>query len=286
MERIHRSWALIRQSYGVLRSNPSLIAFPIISSIASILIFISFALPMYFAFGQDVMETEKMPPAAYPFLFLFYVVSYFVVIFFNAGLVHCASEALSGRETSLNSGLNAAGRKVVPILGWALLSATIGVILRTISERVGIVGKLVVALIGGAWTIITFFVVPSMVLEGIGPISAIKHSAVTLKKTWGEALIGGAGIGLALGLLSLPPIVLIIFAAFLGSFPIIFITVGFAILYWLALAAIGSSLQGIYTTAVYCYANTHTVPVGFDEAAMTEAFRSNPGMIDKIRRRF
>jgi hypothetical protein len=286
MGRLQRSWALTQQSLSVLRANPSLIAFPVISSIATLIVSASFFVPLYLVFGEQAVSNEKLPIGAYPFLFLFYVVSYFVVIFFNAALVHCARETLGGRPASVSDGLTAATSRILPILGWAVISATVGVILRTISERVGIIGKLVVGLFGAAWSVLTFFVVPSLVLDKVGPVEAIKRSGSTLKRTWGEALIGGAGIGLAIGLLALVPIPLIVGAAFTSMAALIIGVIVISILYWIALATVGSSLQGIYTTAVYTYAYSGTVPAGFSEDAIQNAFESKPGTLDKVRNRF
>lgn len=286
MERFNRSWALAKQSFAVLKSNPSLVAFPIVSTLVSLVISASFFIPFYMIFGKNLERDNNLPPAAYPLLFLFYVVSYFIVIFFNAGLTHCADAALRGQRTSFGDGFAAAARKAGPILGWAVISATIGMILRSISERSGIIGKVVTGLIGGAWTIITYFVVPSMVLDGMGPIKAIKQSAMTLKRTWGEALIGGVSVSLAMGLLMIPAFVLIAIGAVSGSIGLL-IAMSIAALLWIiVLATISASLQGIYITAMYTYTQTNQVPVGFDGDMMRDAFVSKPNAITKFRDRF
>ena len=269
-----RSWQLSRQSWAVLRGNPSLMLFPIFSGVTSIFLTASFFIPLYMVIG--VKNIEHPPTWSYPVLFAYYLVSYFVVIFFNAGLIHCSHEALNGRQTSFGSGFAAAGAKVIPILGWALISATVGLVLRTVAERTGVIGRLVVGLIGGAWNIVTFFTVPMLVIEGVGPIAAVKGSIATLKKTWGESLIGSSGITWAIMLLTLVPIPVIVACAFSGVTALIIFSIVFALAFWLGLAIVGSAMAGVYSTAVFTYARTNTIPSGFDEDVIRNAFRSKP----------
>lgn len=274
MGRFERSWELAKQSWGVLKTNPSLVLFPIISSVVAILVTATFFIPLYIAVGPE--NIRHLPPYAYVVMFGYYLVSYFVIIFFNAGLVYCANEVLNGRPAAFADGINASLRKMGPILGWALLSATVGMILRTISERVGLIGQIVVALLGGAWNVVTFFTVPMLVIEGVGPVQAMKGSWAVIKKAWGETLIGNAGIELALFALGVWPFFLIIPAAVIGSTPLLIATIAFIVLYFLILAAIGSAMTGIYQVAVFSYARGGTVPPGFTQDMMQTAFIEKP----------
>ena len=82
------------------------------------------------------------------------------------------------------------------LLPWAVLSATVSLVLRAIEERAGIVGRIVGSLVGLAWSLVTFLVLPVLVIEQLGPIDAVKRSAELFKQTWGENMIANAGIGL------------------------------------------------------------------------------------------
>ena len=53
--------------------------------------------------------------------------------------------------------------------------------LRMISERSGNLGRIVTSLVGLAWNLATYLVVPVLVIEGVGPVEAIKRSAGLLK---------------------------------------------------------------------------------------------------------
>ena len=284
MTRFMRSWELAKQSWKVMRSHPSLAIFPIMSGIATILVTISFILPIilslsssgYFNSTHTHTSSGGTPPAYYVVMFAYYLVSYFVVVFFNVGLIHCANKVLNNEETSVGDGIGMALKRLGPILGWSLIAATVGTILRTISERMGLIGQIVIALLGAGWNIVTFFVVPALAIEGIGPVSAIKESFATIKKTWGEMVIGNIGVSTAIGLLCLIPIPIIILSIVTMSPWIIGGVILCTVIYWLGLAIIGSCLSGIYTTAVFFYARTGQVPGVFTQEQIQMAFLPRP----------
>ncbi len=261
--------------------------FPIISAIAMGLVTISFALPFFFTLRDSGVFTghgnsnyqfhsDKVQPLYYAVLFLYYIVSYFVATFFNVALIHCANEVLDGRETSIGDGIGMAIKRFFPILGWSVVSATVGVILRAIADNVNWVGQLIVGVFGFAWNVATFFVVPTLAIEGIGPFRAIRESLDTIKKTWGEALIGNIGVSWAITLLALAPVPVFIGLCFTGIWQIIVGMLILMIVWWLALAVIGSCLSGIYMVAVYRYARTGDTPRAFTAEQMQLAFLPKP----------
>lgn len=285
MGRIERSWALAKESLKVLRRTPSLVWFPVLSGLAAIGVTVSFVLPVFLATnGKDLEKID--PVVGYPLLAAYYFLSYFVVIFFNAGLVACAHESLMGKETTFGDGLRAAVRRLPAILGWTLIAATVGTILQMISERSGLIGKIVVAILGAAWNLVSYFVIPIVVVERGSPIAALKKSSSMLKATWGENLIGNAGIGFVYFLLALAPIPVVVLAFFLS--PIAgAAALGVMLLYWLILAVIGASVSGVYQTALYVYATTGEAPQGFSQDSIANAFVQKPeGFGSRIRRRF
>jgi hypothetical protein len=272
--RFSRSWDLVKQSYNVLKTTPNLAFFPLISGIACLIASASFLVPI----GAAEYATHKVPalgPLQYVVLFLLYFLTSFIVIFFNAGLVSCAYDALNGRPTNYVDGLRNAGRHFGQILAWSAISATVGTILRAISERVPYVGRIVIALLGAAWQLITYFVIPVMIVENNAPVPAVKRSFGLIKSTWGERCIGGGAIGLVIGLLYALvaiPIIIGIFAAASGFWPVLIVACVVSIVYCLALAVVGSTLAGIFNTAVYIFASTGTVPAGFNEEYIRMAF--------------
>jgi hypothetical protein len=277
MGRFARSWALAKESWAVLQRQPGLMAFPLISGVVTLVITASFFVPLYLATGGQDLERVN-PYLGYPLLAVFYLVTYFIVIFFNSGLVACAHESLSGRPTSFASGIDHAVRKLPAIFGWALIAATVGIILNIISERVGIVGKLIVALFGAAWNIVTYFVIPIIVVEQGSPVQAVKKSAGMLRKTWGENLIGQGGMGLVHTVLAFAPVIPLGILAFTGMLPLLLAVGALSVVYWLALAVVASAMQGIYQTALYVYAETGAVPSGYSSSSIVDAFKQGKGL--------
>jgi hypothetical protein len=139
-----------------------------------------------------------------------------------------------------------------------------------------VIGQLGVGLLGAAWNIATFLVIPVLVIENVGPLEAIKRSVALLKRTWGEQLIGNAGIGLVFGLATfltlLAGIGLIIASAALGVPALIVVVVVLVVAALLILAVIGSALGGIYRAAIYRYAATGQMSGGFTPQLVQGAF--------------
>jgi hypothetical protein len=160
------------------------------------------------------------------------------------------------------------------ILAWAAVSATVGVLLRLLENIHEKLGAIVSFLLGMAWSILTFFVVPVLVVEKVGPFEAITRSTRLLRKTWGEALISNWGIGLFMFLLALPGVALLIIGMILLAVAVL---LGLAVMcvagiYLLALMAVGPALHGICLAALYQYAAEGQVPNAFDARLLKGAF--------------
>ncbi len=266
-----RSWQLVRESWTVLRQDKELIWFPILSGIVSLLVVASFVIPMVVTSMSRTSGT--LGEAAYYIVgFSYYLVSYFVVTFFSAALVGAAKIRLSGGDPTVAQGFQVAKAHLVPIFFWSLLSATIGMILRAISERSELLGQIVVAILGGIWSVITLFVVPILVLEDRPIGQAIRESGSLFKKTWGESVIGQLSMGLIFFLLGLLGVIPIILAFLVQSVPLMIFMVMIALLYWVGLSIVSASLGGIFLTALYLYARTGKVPAGFSPELIERAF--------------
>lgn len=277
-ERLSRSWQLVKASASVLRQDKELLLFPLISSFALVLVLASFALPV---FGLGILDSirgggERLPGVVYVIAFLFYFVQYSVIFFFNSALVGAATIRLNGGDPTFGDGMRIATSKLVVILGYAFIAATVGMVLRAIQERVGIVGKIIVAFVGVGWTLATYLVVPVLVNRDVGPIDAIKESAMLLKETWGENVIGQAGLGAAFGLILFAVIgcgvALIVLAALAGSGVLIGTAILLTILAVAVTALIQAALGGIYAAALYRYATTGEGSQGFGAETLKLAF--------------
>lgn len=261
-------------SWKLLKQERKLVVFPMLSGLASILVIASFTAPLFnLRTLGELQHGGPQQTGAYALLFLFYFALYLVGIFFNSALIACALEHMNGGRPSIGYGLKAAWERFPQILGWAFVSSTVGLILRAIEERVGLVGRIVVGLLGMAWSVTAFLVVPVLVAEQRGPIEAYKESVALLKRSWGGQIIGNAGFGLIFGLLGILPAMLI-GAAVVSAFPhALFAVIGVGLVYFVALALVQSTLSSIFQAAVYRYAADGTAPSGFEDARLEDAFR-------------
>ena len=279
--RFGRSWALVKECMGLLMEDHSLLMFPLMSSIAMVVIIISFAIPLIPAFGLAAASgSDKAVSAlAYVALFLFYWVQFTIVIFFNTALVEVAMRHFDGQPAGVGEGLRRALARLPMIIGYAFIAATVGTILRMIAERVGLIGKIIIGLMGFAWTVANALVVPVLAAENVGPIDAVKRSAEMIKKTWGEAIIGNAGIGLIFGLFLFLFIlvgVVLIIAGFATGHPALGVMMLLAVVVSVVLLVLAqSTLHGLYAAALYRYANG--LPTrGIDPALLANAFAPRP----------
>lgn len=276
MGKIARTWSLMADSWQVLKVDKSLVVLPFISGICCMLLLASFAIPLY-ATGawhpptRDA-ETERQV-LYYGTLFGFYVANYFIVVFFNAAIVACAATRMGGGNPTIGDGLRAAASRLPVIAGWALVSATVGVILQIVEDRSDRVVQIIAGLLGAAWTVMTFLVVPILVIENKNPIAALQESTALLKRTWGEQLISNLSFSGIFFLLALPAFALIALGFMMGSTIALVACVGLAVIYLILLLLIHSTLQAIFQTALYVYARDGVAPAAFHAEVLATALR-------------
>ncbi len=275
MQRLRNSWALTKASWAVLMADKELLVFPILSFLATAVVVLTFMVPM--ALTGFLESFIGIPILSTVVMFLFYLVLYTVTIFCNAAIVGAAHIRLKGGDPTVSDGLSIAFQHIGPILGYAAISATVGIILRAISEKSGTLGRMVISVIGAGWNVVTFLVIPVLVIEGVGPVEGIKRSFNLLKTTWGEQIAGNLGLGLVFGLAYAGTILLLaplfVLGIVLGSVVMIITAV---VILALALSFIGlmqSTMQGIYTAAVYQYATTGEAGEFFDPEVVKHAFK-------------
>ena len=274
MDRITRGFRLARASWSVVAEERQLLWLPIISMAISLVIVLVFALGIWGIGIPD--QGESLSPAAYLLMFVMYVLLSFVSFFCSAVVIGAATEKMDGREASLGAGWAIAKEHAGEIFVWSLVNATVGMILRAIQERLGIVGQLLGGLLGVAWTVLTFFVVPVMLFEDATAIDAVKRSARLFRERWGEQFIGAGAIGLALF------VVVLIASIPLGMLAVAVPPVGIplAVLVLLAIVAAGSACQGVFNAALYRYAVGGQAAGVFSRDDLDAAFRPRRGKAD------
>jgi hypothetical protein len=285
MNAFTRSWAITKMTFSVINKDRELLWFALLSFMFSAIYSIAMIFPtvipalMDRGFSQESLEIYH-----YFILFLTYFGLAFIATFFNVCVVYTAKVRFEGGNATFSESLKFAMSKLGIIIQWSLLSATVGLLLRVLhnlASRLGKVGEIVanivISLMGMVWSIITIFVVPVLVYEGLGPIDAIKRSAAVIKQTWGESLIRTIGLGLIQLVVFL--LILAVSAAItvgLGNaFDITgtLIGIGIGALLLLLTGLIFNVANTIFNTALYVYANRNAVAEGFNEDVVKGAFR-------------
>jgi len=247
-DRLSNGWRISMNSFKVLKENKQLIIFPILSGLSLIMIIGSFVIITLAGARWDFANVSRPNSIEnYAVILLFYIVNYFIVVYFNTALIHCTTLYFRGEEVTVRKGLDFSFSRIGAIFSWALFAGTIGTILKIVQDNLGSIGKIVIGLVGVAWSIATFFVVPVIAYENLGPIGAFKRSLQLMKEKWGESL----SAGFSFGLIQFLGIIMIAIFAFLGALihPIVGIVIG--VLGISLLFAIISATQSIFISAVY-----------------------------------
>jgi hypothetical protein len=280
MGKFSRSWRLVKQSFAILRSDKQLMLFPVLSAVSCLIVTAMIATGGAFlmlpARAAALAAGERFNPNQSPMfllgMFTLYVVNYFVIVFFNVALVGVANSRLVGGTWTFRDGIELAWERKGTIFQWALVAATVGVILRTLEERMGLIGRIIMRIIGIAWTLACYFVVPVLAFEDLTPIQAVKRSSKLFRDTWGEKVIGGFSLSMVSLVLMLPGIGLWLAAMFLGGITGLIIGTVLMVLYLLVLSVFMSAVGGIFNAALYRYACFKQVPPAFDHDLVASAW--------------
>jgi hypothetical protein len=275
MSRWQRSKQLAAASWDVVREDKELLVLPLISGITCLVLGGMFLLPVLFTTRTTATATgseTSISPVGYVLLFLMYLVLAYVTVFFKVALLCGAEERMRGEDPSLGSALSAATDHAGKILPWAIVSATVSMLLRTVEERAGFLGRIAVALVGVAWAAVTFLVLPVLVFEGVGVVEAIKRSGSMLKRTWGENLIVNGGIGLVAMVAMLPAVLVAALGIVSGSAGLLVLTLAVAIGWVIVVSCWSSAMTAVFQMALYRYATDLEMPPQFATVDMAGAF--------------
>jgi hypothetical protein len=274
MGRIQNAIELAGDSWEVLKLDKELLLLPIMSGIASLIVLASFIVPVYLTWGEEIFqEAESVIEANLVFAFAVYFVLAFITIFFNAALVHAACERFQGGDPTIGSALGGARAHLGSILGWSLVAATVSLILQIIEERFELVGRIVARLTGMAWGLVTFLVIPVLVIEKAGATAALKRSGQLFKETWGDNVTAQVGFGLLGFLLVIPVFILIGLTIPARQVPLTALAAVIGLAWILVVSVVLSALNAVFRTALYLYAVEGELPSDhFSRYAMEGAF--------------
>jgi hypothetical protein len=317
MNKFQRSWQLFKSSLTVMRRDKQLLLFPILTTACTMLAALLFLFPVAFqptghsyasaehwqAVGNSMFSAsnaedpgpgkvevsynrqgrqygiKQVRPLAAAYFLVVYFVSMFIATFFNVAFYQQILNALSGEPVSIGGGLRFAATKWKPILMWTLFAGAVGYAIKALEQRFGLIGRLVMRLIGTAWSIACVFVIPVIITseKSVNPLNVLKESALTLKNTWGESLIGYAGV-------SFGSLIIVLFSlVWLGAGIAISVSLHF---YWLTALVVAAWLVAmflwayvlsvasqIFRCALFLYASQGTLPAPYTDEMVTLAFR-------------
>jgi hypothetical protein len=274
------SQMIVKESWDVLNKDKEIMWFPVISFISTLVAILLMGVLFYFvALGgnPEVFSHGRHAEndvAVYGTLLIYYIVVFFIVNFFEAGLFIIVQGRFSGSNLSFMDGLRGAGRNFMKIFYWSLISATVGMILRIISDKSRFIGKIVASIFGAAWGILTYFSLPALVIGNLSIKDSFKESAAIIRKTWGETLIVNFGVGLFFSVLTFILLALSVGTIVLVPTFQVFITVAtLFILAMIVMAVISSTLNSIFKLVLFNYARTGQVPQGFSEELVIGAIK-------------
>lgn len=284
MGKFEQTKELMWSSWGILKQDKELIIFPALSVIVTVVIMASFILPVFLFVGPDTtpvsgdLQQQSRHGAGFGFFIalLFYFVTYTVVVFFNAATVACVAKRFDGGDPTVKYGLQEAWKRRGLILKWSLLAALVGAILNAAERRSNLLGKIVVGMIGIAWSLATYLVVPILVLENKGPVESLKESARLLKNTWGEQIIGNMGFGLIFMVLNIPFFICLALAIISAPSVAMIFFIILGLLYTLCLAMLHVVLRSIFQVALYRFVREGAPPSGFENSHIDEVVVVKP----------
>jgi len=259
----------MKECFAVLSKDKDLLMFPFLTTVVLIVLNV----PFHGVYQRVVLRTAMQ--SDFMAIFLLYIANYFVVIFFNSGLMTFASLRLAGIDPTLADGFRAAFSHIGRILLWAIVAATVGLVLQMLERRANLITRLILSAIDIAWSLATYFIIPVMILEDVDVFEALKRSAALIKRQWGTEVVSNFSFSLLFSPLSLPAFALGLLAAFIGvdfgPVPLIALLAVF-LAYLILLYEVAVALQGIFVVALYRYANNEHMPGSFSLDLMKSAF--------------
>lgn len=273
MDRIRNTIELAKKSWGLLQKDRELVALPVIGFAFALAVLAVFLIPGYLAIETTTDEfgsqTDEIPTMSYVLFAIGSILAGIVGMFFAGAVVAGAHERMTGGDPTVGSSISKAAKHLPALAGWSVITFVVGSIVRSLRERAGFLGRMILGGIELAWEVAAFLVVPAIVIDDKGPIDGFKTSASLLRQTWGENLAARVGFGL-LGFVAVIPGILV--AVALGAVGLLVVGVILAAIWIAAVIAVISTLGGIFQTALYMYATTGETPAGFEGANLGTTF--------------
>lgn len=281
--KLSASVKLTRAAWRVLKLDKELLLVSLMSVLTSFIVF-GILIAILFSTGLFIQPTSDDGVVAnfdtkyYAITAAYLFISYIIVNFFSGAISYGALQRFQGKDPTLKVSLGAAFVKFGPLTAFSGLQATVGLVLNIISDRLPFAGKIATFIAGAAWDVATMFTVP-LIMDGkeTRPLKAVRASAQTFLKIWGESAFIGIGLGfIEISFTIIMAILLVAtigLAAALSSWVIGLIGGAIVLLGVIAFIIIMLTLRIIVMTAAYYYASSNQIPAGFDNELVRSMFR-------------
>jgi hypothetical protein len=272
--RIRQGWELTKKSWSVVRAHPTLLRLPLTGGAIAIVIAMLVAGP---GLLLSVSDDDAQAIPGYVLIAVGAYLASFVVIYYNVILAAAANDALTGREPDLAAARSVARSRIGAIASWALIGAVVSVLLSVLRDKAGAFGNSLGSLGAAAWGFITFFVVPVLALEGIGPVEAIKRSATLVRSRWGEQVTGNVVIGGAASLVTFVGVLIgvlggvMLVSGSIGTEVAGGVLLGLGILIAIGGAVVAGATKGVFGVALYHFSADHQSLGPFTESELVNA---------------
>ena len=277
MKTIRRSIELMKQSWAVLKHDRELIWLPVISALVAGIVAAIILIPVGLSQDWDAVSgtgesaSQQVGGGVYLAIAGLTLALAFISIFFRAALVSGAHERMMGGDPTVRSAIAGALERLPKLFGWAVITTIVGSILRAMEQRAGLLGRIVVNMVGMAWAVTTFLVIPVIVIENSGAVDSTKRSVALFRHTWGENLSAQVGFGLIGFLAFIPIVILAAIGATIGTL-LGFVLIAVAVTAGIALITVLSALGAIFQTALYHYAVGTELAAELDATMLRDSF--------------
>lgn len=254
---------ILMASWGLLQQQRALLWLPLMSLGCALLAAVTLFFPGWLL-GSRLGYTDQAAVILGGVFAAFGLAT--VSIYFQAALVIGANMQADGYIPTVGTVLAAAWRRKSDILAWAFVSTTVGVAIRAVEQRLGLLGRILGIATGIAWAIATYLAVPVIIAEGLGPIDAVRRSSAIIKQRWGIGLRTTLRFGAIQFVLLLVPLFMIVCGAVTlssggatAALGLLVLLAGIVIL--LAMSSVFSAITSYAQTMIYRHAVGRPVPI-------------------------
>ena len=271
--------ALFSSALKNFNKDRFVLLFPLLAFVSNIIMFGALSLTIFLAEPFWTSESELRPVAGFALAVVVSLIVSFTHVLVQGSVMAAANQRYSGMEPTFASAFKEASEKIGPLALFSLVEATVGMILRAIRDNLKGVGNFISFIGGLAWAVASYFAIPAILFEGLGPIAAVRRSADIIKTTWGSAL----RVNVVAGVLFVFAWILAIGGIVGGVYLAIgdpynyqlstgFTVIGLSLVFSFGLALVQGSVMSYACVALYRYATGKPIPK-FDANLMATAFK-------------